>query len=137
MKKERWSTSTTSVYNLGYHIIWCPKFRRKVLTGETATVLKDALNKRATENGWSIENLEVMPDHVHMFIKAGPTDAVSYIVAQLKGYSSHKLRQKFPSLWKRLPSLWTRSYYAESVGCMSEDAIKRYIENQKRNSSHG
>ena len=128
---KRWSISSTSVYNLGYHIIWCPKYRRKVLNDGIDIELKHLLKTKCDEHGWDLENVEVMPDHVHIFVKCKPTDSVAYIVAQLKGYTSHELKNKFPSLRKRLPNLWTRSYYAESVGVINEESIKKYIDNQK------
>ena len=136
---KRWRVSPTSVYNLAYHIIWCPKYRRKVLTDGVDKELKRLLYEKCDEHGWSLENVEVMPDHVHIFIKCKPTDSVAYIVAQLKGYTSHELKKIFPKLSTRIPNLWTRSYYAESVGIINEDTVKRYIENQKlkANSSHG
>ena len=87
-----------------------------------------SFKKKAGQNGWQIEEMEIMPEYVHIFIKATPTDSIAYIVAQLKGYSSHKLRKRYPELWKRLPNLWTRSYYAESCGSLSEENIKKYIE---------
>ena len=135
---KRWSVSEGSVYNLGYHIIWCPKYRRKVLVDGIDIELKRLIREKCDEHNWELENLEVMPDHVHIFIKCKPTDSVAYIVAQIKGYTSHALKQLFPSLNSRLPNLWTRSYYAESVGIINEETIKRYIENQKwkSNSSH-
>ena len=73
----------------------------------------------------------VMPDHVHLFIKAPPTASPHWIVQQLKGYTSHELRKEFSYLKSRLPTLWTRSYYVESCGHISEQTIKRYIEEQK------
>jgi putative transposase len=75
--------------------------------------------------------MEIMPDHVHIFVKAKPTLAPHYILKQIKGFSAKKLREEFPSLKSRIPTLWTRSYYVESVGCISEEVIKKYIENQK------
>ena len=79
-----------------------------------------------------------MEEHVHLFIKIRPSDSIAYVVAQIKGYTSHELRKEYPELWKRLPNLWTRSYYVESCGSLNEENIKKYIENQKRsfNSSH-
>ena len=135
---ERWKRNNACVYNLGYHLIWCTKYRRKVLTDGIDEYLKKCLLEKADQNGWQIEQIEVMTEHVHIFIKATPTDSIAYIVAQLKGYSSHKLRKGYPELWKRLPNLWTRSYYVESCGSLSEENIKKYIEKQKRsfNSSH-
>jgi putative transposase len=128
---ERWKTSETCVYNIGYHLIWCPKYRRRVLVGEVAEALKDLLTEKAAMIGVDIETMEVMPDHLHLFVKCSPTLAPHYVVQQLKGYTSRLLRARFKSLCSRLPSLWTRSYYCESVGHISEDTVRRYIEEQK------
>ena len=75
--------------------------------------------------------MEIMPDHVHIFVKANPVASPHWIVQQFKGYSSNILRKEFPELKSKLPTLWTRSYYCESVGHISEDTIKKYIEDQK------
>ena len=79
-----------------------------------------------------IENMEVMPDHVHLFVNANPILPVHYIVNQFKGYFSVVLRKEFTQLKNQLPSLWTHSYYCETIGHISEDTIKRYIEDQKK-----
>lgn len=129
---ERWKTNIGSVYNVCYHMIWCSKYRRKVLTGEVETRLKQLLSERSAENGWQLERMEVMPDHVHLFIKATPSDSPAHIVSQLKGYTSFKLREEFKWLRSRLPTLWTRSYYVETIGHISEENILRYIEDQKK-----
>ena len=131
MKQKRWTTSNKAVYNVNYHLIWCPKYRRKVLTGEVETRLKGLLNEKAKKIDVTIEKLEVMPDHVHLFVKASPVDSPHFIVQQLKGYTSRILRSEFPFLKSRLPTLWTRSYYCESIGHISQETIKRYIENQR------
>lgn len=133
MVKERWTHSNTTVYNIGYHIIWCPKYRRKVLHPPVSDRLEVLLREKADEIGVAIETMEIMPDHLHLFIKAKPTAPPHWIVQQLKGYTSRILRQEFKPLRTRLPSLWTRSYYVESCGHISEDAVKKYIEDQKRN----
>jgi len=86
---------------------------------------------KASEMAVEIVRLEVMPDHVHLFVKTPPTLAPHYVVQQLKGYTSRLLRHEYPQLRSRLPTLWTRSYYVESVGHISEDTVKRYIEDQK------
>ena len=130
--KSRWKTSNTSVYNLNYHLIWCSKYRRKVLTGPVEDRLKELLNEKATELGIKIEQMEVMPDHVHMFVKSSPVHSPHYIIQQLKGYTSRVLRQEFKTVKSRLPSLWTRSYYVESIGHISESTVKRYIQEQKK-----
>lgn len=131
MTNERWTTSNKAVYNIGYHLIWCPKYRRKVLVNAVETRLKELLIAKAAELGLTIETMEVMPDHVHLFIKSPPTLAPHFIVQQLKGYTSYQLRKEFPTLKSRLPTLWTRSYYCESIGHISEEIVKRYIEDQK------
>jgi len=131
MVSKRWTHSNTCVYNVAYHLIWCPKYRRKVLVGKVEKDLRRLLKLKAKEVDARIENLDVLPDHVHVFIKTKPTASPHWIVQQLKGYTSRILREKHPSLKSRLPSLWTRSYYCESVGHISEDTIKKYIDEQK------
>lgn len=128
---KRWTHSNKAIYNLGYHLIWCPKYRRKILTGDIETRLKELLFVKSNELNISIEKIEIMPEHVHLFIKSNPVDSPHFIVQQLKGYTSRILRQEFPSLKSKLPTLWTRSYYCESVGHISEETVKKYIENQK------
>ena len=97
MASERWTASKTTVYNIGYHLIWCPKYRRKILTGKVGTRLKALLKEKAHDIGTSIKEIEVMPDHVHLFIKARPVHSPHFIVQQLKGYTSHVLREEFPT----------------------------------------
>lgn len=131
MNGKRWTKSKTVVYNIGYHLIWCSKYRRKVLTGDAETRLKELLAEKAGQIDIEIVQMEIMPDHVHLFVKATPVNSPHYIVQQLKGYTSRALRQEFPSLKSRLPSLWTRSYYCESVGHISEETVQKYIKDQK------
>ena len=128
---KRWTHSNKAIYNIAYHLIWCPKYRRKVLVDKKENRLKELLFKKSQEIQISIEKMEVMPDHVHLFVKASPIDSPHWIVQQLKGYTSRMMRLEFPELKSRLPTLWTRSYYCESIGHISEDTIKRYIEEQK------
>ena len=120
-----------TVYNVAYHIIFCPKYRRSVLVNRIETRLKELLEEVALQKNWILERYEVMPDHVHLFVKVSPNDSPNHVVATFKGYSSFKLRSEFPELKSKLPSLWTNSYYIETIGHISEDTIKRYIENQK------
>ncbi len=93
--------------------------------------LKEILHDKASELDIEIASLEVMPDHVHIFVKAKPVHASQYLINQFKGYSSFVLRKEFPALKSRLPTLWTRNYYVESVGHISEATIKQYIKDQK------
>ena len=131
IKQKRWTTSNKAVYNIAYHLIWCSKYRREVLIDGVDVRLKELLNEKAEELGVVIENLEVMPDHVHIFVKCSPVDSPHFIVQQLKGYTSRILRKEFKQLRTRIPTLWTRSYFCESVGHISEKTIKKYINNQK------
>jgi putative transposase len=129
--KKRWTHSNKAIYNIGYHLIWCPKYRRKILVDNKESRLRELLFEKSQEMQVVIEKMEVMPDHVHLFVKAAPTDSPHWIVQQLKGYTSRMMRMEFADLRSRLPTLWTRSYYCESVGHISEDTIKRYIAEQK------
>ena len=131
MAKKRWTTSNKAIYNLGYHFIWCPKYRRKVLVDKVETRLRELLLQKAQDIGVTIETLEIMPDHVHLFAKSSPVDSPHFIVQQFKGYTSRILRKEFVFLKSRLPTLWTRSYYVESVGHISEETIRKYIDGQK------
>jgi REP-associated tyrosine transposase len=128
---NRWTHSNKAIFNIGYHIIWCPKYRRKVLVDGVEKRIKQLLPEIATSIECTIKTMEIMPDHIHIFIKCSPIHSPHYIVQQLKGRSSRILRQEFPSLKSRLPTLWTRSYFAESVGHISEETVKNYIQNQK------
>jgi len=131
MATTRWKKSNTCVFNVAYHLIWCPKYRRSILVGDVEKRLKQLLKEKAYENNWEIETMEIMPDRVHLFVKANPVASPHWIVQQFKGYTSNILRNEFPHLKSKLPTLWTRSFYCESVGHISEDTIKKYIEDQK------
>ena len=119
------------VYKNQYHIIFCPKYRRKVLINGIDERLKEVLYDIAKEIDVEIKALEVMPDHVHMFIEFDPRINLHNVVKRLKGRSSHILREEYPSLKKKLPSLWTRSYFSCTIGHISEETIKQYVESQK------
>jgi len=131
MAESRYRRNAGSVFSLKYHLVWCPKYRRSVLVGAIETRLKELLHEKALALNVTIEALDVMPDHVHLFVSTDPTEAVQHLVNQFKGSTSRLLRQEFPTLRSRLPSLWSRSYYAGTVGHVSETTVRRYIENQK------
>ena len=118
------------VWDIGYHIVWCPKYRRPVLTGPIADRLRELLIQKCAEHGWKIIALEVMPDHVHIFVKARAKDSPSFVANQFKGFTSRTLRGEFPSLKSRLPTLWSRSFFAATVGAVSADTVQRYINTQ-------
>ena len=120
-----------AVFSLKYRIVWCPKYRRPVLEGAIEKRLREVLEDVRAEHEWTIHALEVMPDHVHLFIESDPIYSVAEIVNRLKGASSRILRSEFPALRSRLPTLWSRSYYAGTVGAVSDAVVRRYIESQK------
>lgn len=118
------------VYNVSYHIIWIPKYRKHILIGRIRDSLINHLIKKADELNIKIEAYEIMSDHVHLFIKSNTYMPINKIVQQLKGYTSFMLRKEFPVL-KKYKSLWTHSYYCETIGLISEKTIKKYIALQK------
>lgn len=125
----------TCVCNINYHIVWSVKYRRKVLTHQVETVLRQWADITAQRNGFVIHLLEVGDmDHVHCFVSAPPTVAISHIVKSLKGTTGRQLFACFPELRKRLWKgiLWNPSYYVKTIGCVSEENIRRYIEYQAK-----
>ena len=119
------------VYSCKYHVVWCPKYRRKVITGKIEMRLKELIEETASAIGAEIIEMEIMPDHVHLLIEVDPQYGINKAVRHIKGVTSHTLRIEFPSLKSRLPSLWTNSYFVSTVGGAPLEKIKEYIENQK------
>ena len=120
------------VYKNQYHVIWCPKYRRKVLVNGIDQRLKEIIFDIAAEKDIAIKAIEVMPDHIHVFLDLDPRLAIHSVVQTFKGRSSRILRDEYPQLKKRLPCLWTSSYYCCSVGHISEKTVEAYINDQKR-----
>jgi putative transposase len=119
------------VYSCKYHVVWCPKYRRKVLVGDVASRLKEIIKHVVEEKRAELLELEVMPDHVHLLVEVDPQFGIHKLIKLVKGRSSRLLRQEFLVLRKRLPTLWTNSYFASTVGGAPLKVIKQYIENQK------
>ena len=118
------------VHLIVYHLVWTPKRRKAVLVGPVATECRKLIERKCAEEGWDILALAVQPDHIHLFAQAWPTVSAAEVVKECKRLTSHELRKKYPAL-KRLPSLWTRSYFASTAGQVSAEAIRRYIAAQK------
>jgi putative transposase len=118
-------------FDCKYHVVFCPKYRRKVLVEPMDTRLKALFIAKATDIRATIVEMEIMPDHVHLLIQCDPQYGIHKVVKQLKGYTSRILREEFPQLKRRLPSLWTNSYFVATVGTVQLDVIKKYIEEQK------
>lgn len=131
MEQHGYARNAGAVFSLKYHLVFCPKYRKSVLVGPVAERLKVLLHEKAFALKATLHTLEVMPDHVHLFVESDPGMAPAKLAAQFKGYTSRILRQEFPHLRSQLPSLWSRSYYIGSIGHVSEATVRRYIENQK------
>jgi putative transposase len=127
----RYVNTTHAVYNINYHFVFCPKYRRPVLVGQVGDRLVALIPLIATSLGGEVIELVVRPDHVHLFASFPPTIAPYQIMHRIKGATSHALREEFPFLKSRLPSLWTRSYYVGTAGAVSSEIIRKYIEAQE------
>ncbi len=121
----------TAVFLLKYHFVWIPRRRRKVLTGEVAQRLEQVLHQQAETLDCTIIALEVRPDQVHCFLNATPELAPKQFLHRLKGATSRMLRKEFPLL-RRMPSLWTRSYFVSTAGNVSSETVQRYMSNQRK-----
>lgn len=130
---EKYRTNETTVYCCRYHIIFCPKYRRKVLREPIAERFKQIVMSMQEEQNFYVLGMEVMLDHVHMLLDIDPTIGVNVVVARIKGKTAHILNREFPELTRKLPTLWTRSKFIATVGSVSLEVVKKYIEGQKRN----
>lgn len=124
-------TDNSIVYSCQYHVIFCPKYRRKVLTDAVAARMKELVLTKQAEYGYIVIEMDVMPDHVHLLLDVDPRAGINVVVGKIKGFTSHALRDEFPWLKKRLPTLWTRSKFISTVGAVTLDVVQQYIENQK------
>jgi putative transposase len=127
----RYESNRNIVYSCKYHVVWCPKYRRPVLVNDVDIRLKEIIHQTVTELQSEVIELEVMPDHVHLLCEVDPQFGIHRLVKRLKGRSSRLLRQEFPWLKSRLPTLWTNSYFVATVGGAPLTVVKQYIEQQK------
>ncbi len=127
----KYKSNNNIVYSCKYHVVWCPKYRRKVLTGRVETRLKELIYETCLELQSELIELELMPDHVHMLVEVDPQFGIHKLIKTIKGKTSRILRKEFPILTTKLPTLWTNSYFVSTVGGAPLSAVKQYIENQK------
>lgn len=127
----RYAKNAGAVFSLKYHVVWCPKYRKPVLIGLVEKRLIELIREAATLRGMKVHALEVMPDHVHLFVETDPRWAPAEFVGKIKANTSRVLREEFQHLRTRLPTLWSRSYFCATVGAVSETTVRRYIEAQK------
>lgn len=124
-------TNNNIVYSCKYHVVWCPKYRRKVLVEGVDVRLKELIYEVAEERQAEVMELEIMPDHVHLLVEIDPQYGIHRLIKQMKGKSSRILREEFPWLKSRLPTLWTNSYFVATIGGAPLEIVKQYIEQQK------
>ena len=119
------------VHLIVYHLIWCPKWRKAMLTGSLTVRLIQLIEQKGDEKGWDILELALQPDHLHPFVRVWPSDSAAAVGKELKGFTSFHLRKEFSSILSTLPSVWTRSYFSSTAGKVSAQTIQRSIEAQK------
>lgn len=127
----KYKSNNNVVYSCKYHVVWCPKYRRKVLVNGVDVRLKELIDEICRESRIEIIEMEIMPDHVHLLMEVDTQFGIHKAVKQIKGRTSRILRQEFSCLTSRLPTLWTNSYFVSTVGGAPLSVIKQYIENQK------
>ena len=127
-----YNVGSHTTHRLKFHLVWIPKYRKRVLIGPLARRLYELFHECADVNSWTIVELNIQPDHVHLLVQLPPKEAVAHAVQILKGGSSKKIREEFSELEEFLwgDSLWADGYFAESVGQVTESRIKAYIQNQ-------
>lgn len=130
--RRQFKSNRNVMYSCQYHVVWCPKYRRRVLVDGVDDRLKAILREVARERQAEIIEMEVMLDHVHLLVEVDPQFGIHRLVRLMKGRSSRILRQEFPWLRSRLPTLWTNSYFVATVGGAPLAVIKQYIEQQNR-----
>ncbi len=128
---QQYRHSRHSISLMNFHFVWIPRRRKKVLVGEVAARLEEVINDVTADLNLNILAMEIMPDHVHLFVSCPPNIAADQIMFRIKGRSSRILRQEFPHLLK-MPSMWTRSYFVSTAGNVSTETIKRYIAEQSK-----
>ena len=129
--EKPYHTDHSIVYSCQYHVIFCPKYRRAVLEDVVARRLKEMILEKQAEYGYAVMSMEIMSEHVHLLLDVDPRVGVNNVVAKIKGYTSHELREEYPWLKKRLPTLWTRSRFISTVGAVTLDTVQRYIADQR------
>lgn len=127
----KYQSNRNIVFSCNYHVVFCPKYRRPVLVDSVDDRFKEIARSVADELGFEIVEMEVMPDHVHLLLSVAPQLSIHRAVKRIKGRSSHDLREEFPWLKSRIPTLWTNSYFVSTVGGVSLAQVRKYIERQK------
>ncbi len=128
---KKYKSTHSLVYSCQYHVIFCPKYRRRVLVDGVDVRLKDLILEKQEEYEYEVFEMEVMPDHVHLLLSVNPQIGIIKVIGQIKGFTANKLRKEFPWLKSRLPCMWTRNKFVSTVGAITLDVVKKYIDDQK------
>ena len=126
-----YKSNNNVIYSCKYHVVWCPKYRRKVLVRDVEWRLKELIIQICAARQIEIIEMEIMPDHVHLLCEVDPQYGIHKAIRGIKGTTSRILRQEFKHLTTKLPTLWTNSYFVSTVGGAPLEVIKQYVENQK------
>lgn len=127
----KYKSNRNVVYSCKYHVVWCTKYRRKVLSPAVELRLKEIAHEVCLERKAELYEIECDLDHVHVLLEVDPQYGIHKLIKQIKGRTSRLLRSEFDFLMTRLPTLWTNSYFVSSVGGAPMTEIKKYIQNQK------
>ncbi len=132
--KDKYWTGAHTKHRLRYHLVFIPKYRKRVLEGKVAARLEQLLRQACEVNRWSLEEIAIQPDHVHLLVQVQPKFSVSTVMKRLKGGSSHVLRAEFPELAEFLwgKSFWAVGYFAATVGVVEGSVVTEYIRAQQK-----
>ena len=121
------------VYAIQYHIVWCVKYRHKILVEEIDARLKEILVQIASDNNFTISEIESDSDHIHLLVDCTPQHSIPSMIKALKGVSARLLFKEFPKIKKKLwgGNLWNPSYFVATVSEHTEAQIRTYIQSQK------
>lgn len=132
MKQETWKSTGNAVYLTCYHFVWSVKYRRQVLVGAVAETTREVLLALCEKQGYEVRAIEIMPDHIHLFVSVEPKVSLTEVAKAIKGGSARTIFTRHPELRKKLwkGHLWNPSYFVGTAGNVSAETIQRYIENQ-------
>ncbi len=130
-----YKTNHNIVYSCKYHIVWCPKYRKKILVGHVEERLKEIAKQVCNEMQSELIEIECDKDHIHILVEVDPQYGMHRLVKMIKNRSAFLLRKEFPFLKKILPCLWTNSYFVSTVGDTPLSMVKQYVENRKLRTS--
>lgn len=130
-KNKNYKTSEHLTYSCQYHVIFCPKYRRKIFKPPYDAILKEKFYRIAAEHDFEILEMEVRPDHIHLIVDCNPRFGIVDCITKLKYISAHEMRREYPEFKRKLPTLWTRNVFISTAGDVSLESVKKYVEDQK------